>query len=120
MAGVKRSATTSGMRLPSQFPSRASTGINRLRLAQALPNDVTDHRSHPEYERLKLLLISGKSAMMLSFHGEGHGGPVLERWRLDVTSSQPPAAGFHPVTEFPAGRFHRGKSLYVSSRCRQE
>ena len=48
MAGVKRSATMSGMRLPSQFPSKASTGINRSPLAQAPLNHVTNHRSHPE------------------------------------------------------------------------
>jgi len=55
-------------------PKQSFYGNQSAWMAQALPNDVTDHRSHPEYERLKLLLISGKSAIMFPSTAKGMAG----------------------------------------------
>jgi hypothetical protein len=55
-------------------PKQGFHGDQPVWMAQALPNDVADHRSHPEYERLKLLLISGKSAMMFPSTAKGMAG----------------------------------------------
>src|SRR5581483_5337752 len=42
--------------------------------AQTLTNHSACHRSHPEKDKLKLLLMSGKSAMMLSVTANGKAG----------------------------------------------